>query len=123
RLLSKRAIGNFNVWLNRRHEFIMDRAKDFADTVIATGIRSVIFTGDFTSTANREEFAMAGAFVEGLHAQGLDIQLLPGNHDVYTFRSLKMKRFEQTFEDYVPEEGYPALVHLPGGTPVILAPT
>lgn len=123
RLLSKRALGNLNVWLYRRHEFIMSRAEEFAGDVLGTGIRVALMTGDFTSTANRREYEMAEAFVEGLHREGLRIEMVPGNHDVYTFHSLRAKRFERYFGEYMPEDGYPALRRLPGGTPLILVPT
>lgn len=122
-LLNKRFIGNLNVWLNRRHEFIMNRAEEFADTVRATGIRVALMTGDFTSTANRHEYRMAEAFVRGLVREGLRIEMVPGNHDVYTYRSLRKKRFQQHFGDFIPPEGYPALRRLPGGTRLILVPT
>lgn len=123
RLLGKRLLGNLNVWFQRRHEFIMDRAEEFAEQVFATGIRTALLTGDFTSTANRKEYEMARAFVEGLSKKGLDLEMVPGNHDVYTFHSLRTRRFERYFGEYVPEDGYPARVDLPGGTPLILVPT
>jgi UDP-2,3-diacylglucosamine pyrophosphatase LpxH len=123
RLLSKRFVGNLNVWLYRRHEFIMSRAEEFAENVVATGIQVALMTGDFTSTANRQEYRMARAFVEGLKHKGLRIELVPGNHDVYTFHVVRVKRFERTFGEFIPEEGYPALRVLPGGTPLILVPT
>jgi UDP-2,3-diacylglucosamine pyrophosphatase LpxH len=123
RLLSKRFIGNLNVLLYRRHEFLMSRAQEFADNVTATGISVALMTGDFTSTANREEYKMASTFVQGLKTKGLRIELVPGNHDVYTFRTLRTKRFEQYFGEFIPDGGYPALERLPGGTPLILVPT
>ncbi len=123
RLMSKRFIGNLNVWLRRRHEFIMDRASEFAEAVAMTGIQTALLTGDFTSTANRREYDMARAFVDGLSRRGLHIELVPGNHDVYTFYATRKKRFESYFRDYLPPDGYPALQWLPGGTPLILVPT
>lgn len=123
RLMSKRFLGNLNVWLRRRHEFIMDRASEFAEAVAMTGIQTALLTGDFTSTSNRREYDMARAFVEGLSRRGLHIELVPGNHDVYTFYATRKKRFESYFREYLPSDGYPALRWLPGGTPLILVPT
>jgi 3',5'-cyclic AMP phosphodiesterase CpdA len=123
RLLSKRFVGNLNVWLYRRHEFIMSRAEEFAKSVVATGIETALMTGDFTSTANRNEYRMAQAFVQGLKHEGLRIELVPGNHDVYTFYSARIRRFEKYMGEFMPAGGYPALRRLPGGTALLLVPT
>lgn len=123
RLLNKRALGNYNVWLRRRRQFAMHNAKPFVDALEAAGPRSILFTGDFTSTALDEEFALAREFVDVVRDRGFNVYALPGNHDVYTFEAARARRFERYFADYLPEEGYPALRRLPGGTPLILVPT
>ena len=123
RLLNKRFLGNLNVFLRRRHEFLAHRAEDYADALAATGIKTAILTGDFTSTALDEEFVLAKTFVDRLAADGMTIHLMPGNHDVYTFESHRTRRFESYFKDYLPEEGYPAKVRLPGGTDLVLIST
>ncbi len=123
RLMNKRFLGNLNVMLRRRHKFPLDQAEPFADVAAAAGPKHVLLTGDFTSTSTHEEFAMAAAFVRGLRDRGLDIHVVPGNHDVYTFRSARKKRFEHHFGDFLPTEGYPSVQTLPGGTPIILVPT
>jgi 3',5'-cyclic AMP phosphodiesterase CpdA len=123
RLLNKRALGNANVWLRRGRQFRLDRAGEHADRALATGIREVVLTGDFTSTATDAEFAMARAFVDGLRARGMTVHLLPGNHDVYTFESVRGRRFERHFGDLLPGGGYPARVTLGGGVPLLLLPT
>jgi len=123
RLLNKRFLGNLNLWLRRRREFNMDRAEPFADALAATGITQVLLTGDFSSTALEEEFAMAAAFVRGLRRRGLEVALMPGNHDVYTFEACRKGHFERHFEEFLPKDGYPTRLVLPGGTPLILVPT
>ena len=123
KLLNKRFIGNLNVFLRRRHEYVLERAEPHADAVAAREPRFVLLTGDLTSTATDAEFRMARLFVDGLVRRGLKVAVLPGNHDVYTFRSHRSRRFERHFEPYIPSEGYPARVDLPGGTPLILVPT
>jgi hypothetical protein len=42
---------------------------------------------------------------------------------VYTFESIRRRRFERYFREYLPKEGYPARLNLAGGTPVLLVPT
>jgi len=122
-LLSKRFFGNLTVWLRRRHEFIIENAEPHADAVAATGASAAILTGDFCSTATPEEFEMAVRFVRGLRERGLRVYVLPGNHDVYTFGAARAERFERHLREFLPPEGYPSLAILPGGTPLILAPT
>ncbi|MDQ1256094.1 MAG: hypothetical protein QG656_690 [Candidatus Hydrogenedentes bacterium] len=123
RLANKRILGMANVYFSRRRHFAMANAEPFADAVAATGVKDLLLTGDFTSTALDEEFVMAAAFVRGLADRGLRIALAPGNHDVYTFEARRKRRFERYFADFLPEGGYPARVTLPGGTPLILTPT
>ncbi|HNR34509.1 MAG TPA: metallophosphoesterase [Candidatus Hydrogenedentes bacterium] len=122
-LANKRFWGNLTVVMRRRHEFVLERAEAYADAVAATGVRAVVFTGDFSSTSLDAEFRMAVQFVEKLHARGLDVHLMPGNHDVYTFRAYRTRRFEHFFAPFIPVQGYPALTMLPGGTPLLLVPT
>ena len=122
RLLNKRFLGNLNVALRRRWEFAMANAEPFADAVAATGLKCVLITGDFASTALDEEFVAAARFVRGLRERGLAVHLVPGNHDVYTFESTRAKRFERHFREFLPPNGYPSLTRLPGGTPLVLVP-
>lgn len=122
-LLNKRLLGNLNVWLRRRHEFAMERADEFADRLAGTGITTALLTGDLTSTSTEREFEMAERFVSGLTRRGLDVMLVPGNHDVYTFGAHRRRRFEHHLGRFLPEAGYPARFTLPGGTSVILVNT
>lgn len=123
RLLSKRVLGNANVYLRRRHEFPMAQAEALIEGLEATGERQALLTGDFSSTALDEEFVLARAFVDTLATRGFSVHLLPGNHDVYTYESHRLKRFERHFAPYIPEAGYPAASQFPGGTPLVLVPT
>lgn len=123
RLLSKRVLGNANVFFRRRHEFPMSQAEALIEGLEETGERQALLTGDFSSTALDEEFVLARAFVDSLATRGFSIHLLPGNHDVYTYESHRLQRFERHFAPYVPDQGYPALERFPGGTPLMLVPT
>lgn len=119
-LLSKRLLGNANVALKRRHHFPMANARPFAELALESGARDVIIGGDVTSTSTEREFRLARAFVDELVAHGARVQIVPGNHDVYTFGVARRKTFERWFESLAPDEGYPAQRRLPGGTPLIL---
>jgi len=122
-LMNKRFWGNLTVILRRRHHFVMDRAEPFADTVAATGVKDVLLTGDFASTATHAEFQRAREFVKNLAARGLSVTLMPGNHDVYTYRAKNQGRFEEHLGEFLPDRGHPGPVTLPGGTPVVVVPT
>ncbi|HOF38995.1 MAG TPA: metallophosphoesterase [Candidatus Hydrogenedentes bacterium] len=122
-LASKRFLGNLNVMLRRGRHFRMERAEPFADYVASLGIPALLMTGDFTSTSTDAEFRRAREFVDGLVKRGFDVSLMPGNHDVYTFREAREGRFEKYFKPYLPENGFPALRKLSGGTSLIMVPT
>ena len=51
RLLNKRILGNYNVWLKRQHQFVMHRAAPFVDALADAGPKNILFTGDFSSTS------------------------------------------------------------------------
>ena len=123
KLMNKRLLGNANVFLKRRHEYPVAFAETYTDIVAAVGAQTVVLTGDFTSTSTEREFAAGAAFAKGLAARGLDVIAMPGNHDVYTFHTLRTGRFRKYFGEFMPEGGYPARFDLPGGTPLIVVPT
>lgn len=122
-LLNKRFLGNLNVILRRRRAFDTSHATAFADALVATGVRFLFAGGDFTSTATDEEFRQAATFLEDLTGRGMQVIIIPGNHDVYTFESVRKRRFERHLAAFLPAAGYPCRLTLPGGTPMVLVPT
>lgn len=120
RLMNKRFLGNLNVALRRRHEFALEQAGRCADAIAATKVPFVVLTGDFTSTALEAEFEQARAFVQNLRDRGLALALVPGNHDLYTFEAQRKRRFERYLGEFLPKEGYPCRVQLPGGVSLLL---
>lgn len=123
RLLNKRALGTINIAWKRRHHFHQHLAHERAEYLAVLGVRDLILTGDFTSTASGAEFARAKAFVDELRAAGLDPSLMPGNHDVYTFESVRAQRYEAFLGSDRPRAGQPLVRRLPGGTPVVMVDT
>jgi len=121
--LNKRALGNLNLVLRRRHEFAMEHAEPFLDHATTIGISDAIFTGDFTTTSLPEEFEMSKAFMQRASDAGMRAKAIPGNHDVYTFTAERKDAFQQHLGEWASEDPLPALYHLPGGTPIILVPT
>lgn len=104
RLFSKRILGHFNWLLARNHAFSEEILSDLPQFFKELGVSFVILGGDFTTTALEEEFKTAKTFVNALSAPWTAI---PGNHDVYTYRSDRKKVFYRFFEHGQPGEfGY-----------------
>lgn len=123
RLLGKRAIGNVNVILKRRHDFIMERAENYAQYVNELDVEQVIITGDFASTATRSEFQRGVEFIRLLEASGKKVSVIPGNHDVYTFTTVRRKVFDSYYSEWLPSVPLPCTQTLPNGTPYVYVPT
>lgn len=123
RLLNKRVIGMANVAFRRRNEFQTQLAEPFAKAVARVGVQSALLTGDFTSTSTEREMEQGARFVESLESQGLKPTAIPGNHDVYTFESVRHGRFERHFKAWMPGEALPCQGTLPHGTPILYVPT
>lgn len=122
-LMNKRALGNINVALRRRREYLTSRGDAYAAALAEKGAPVLFAGGDFTSTATEREFADAARFIHKLRGHGMQVVAVPGNHDVYTFESVRRRRFERHFGAYCPDEALPCRITLPGGTPMVLAPT
>lgn len=90
RLISKRILGHFNWIFSRTHSFSEEIVLELPDLFRKLEVDYVILGGDFTTTALKEEFLVAREFVERLKMPWLAI---PGNHDVYTYRSQREKAF------------------------------
>lgn len=123
RLLNKRFLGNLNVLLRRRREYRTELVDAYADHVAELAFPVVLQTGDLTSTALDDEFVRAARFLRRLRDLGPDVIAIPGNHDVYTFESVRKRRIAHHLDGLIPAEGLPARRTLPGGTPLILVPT
>ena len=124
RMLNKRFLGNANVLLRRARRFPMGNARLHAEHALgATGARQVILGGDLTCTATDREFGMAREFVEFLTRLGARVSLVPGNHDVYTVESVRLGRVERYLGKWLPPQGLPSPLSLPGGTQLLFVPT
>ena len=122
RLANKRLLGMLNLRLRRRRIFDLSGREKMAEALVQEGAATVIAGGDFTTTSLDEEFQQAYSFLKDLGQRGLKVYAIPGNHDVYTFEASRRGCFEQHLGAFMPGEGLPARVVLPGGTPVVFAP-
>jgi hypothetical protein len=101
-LLSKRLVGQSNLWLNRRFRFDHSLLEPLMQQVQAIEPQMVLCSGDMTSSSLEGEFTDALAFFEPL-AKQTPVVIVPGNHDRYTFRSARKRRIEKRLKDLVPQ--------------------
>ncbi len=98
-LLSKRVLGQTNLWLCRRHRFdpkLVERIIEQVESLNPTGL---LCPGDLTTTATHREFRLARRTFGDLFSRFPSL-VLPGNHDRYTFAAARTERFERYFGDW-----------------------
>ena len=100
-LLSKRILGQTNLWLNRRHRFEHALMKCILDRIVSLDPNMLLLTGDLTTTALEQEFQDIGRLLEPLTGRFHTIAV-PGNHDRYTFTSARVGRMERMLPGLVP---------------------
>ncbi len=94
RLLSKRALGNFNWITLRKRHFFEEQLDPLPDLFEELGVDLMLLGGDFTTTALTEEFQKAARFIRKFKQPWL---ATPGNHDRYTKHSCRNKHFYRYF--------------------------
>jgi calcineurin-like phosphoesterase family protein len=60
-------------------------------------VQLVLLSGDLTCTSSEKEFQKARHFVKELQKKGLEVVLIPGNHDHYTKKDYANKVFYRFF--------------------------
>lgn len=123
KLCNKRILGCLNWKLNRKKRFDFSGAERFINLLSQYKNVAVIVTGDLTVTALEEEFLLAKNFIDVIRKKGFPVYVIPGNHDYYTFESVRNHRYETLFSEYNLPKTYPAVVHLSDGTPLIFIHT
>ncbi len=98
-LLSKRILGQMNLWLNRRSRLRTDLLPEVVRRIADLSPDAILCSGDLTTTALRGEFADARAALAPL-LERFDTFIVPGNHDRYTFTADRTKRLERHFTDH-----------------------
>ena len=102
---SKQWLGNLNLLLFRGKRVGSKHLPRLLSVLKDFKIKLVIITGDLTSTSHPEEFKLAKNFIDELKASGMEVIVIPGNHDHYTRKAYKKKVFYDFFPEYLhPEE-------------------
>lgn len=94
---SKEWLGNANLLLNRGKEYWNERPFSLLPIFKEKGITHVIISGDLTTSSSHHEYKVAKRFVSELKEAGMTVFLIPGNHDHYTRRSDRERRFYRYF--------------------------
>ena len=110
-LLSKRMLGQANLWLNRRHRFDRALLGPLVRHVQTVEPDVLLFSGDLTSTA------LPGEFDDVIKALSPVVNacpavMVPGNHDRYTFTSARRRHFETAAGESTPRQ-FPHFARLP----------
>lgn len=97
RLASKRLLQQANQVIGRRAKhFTRDVQDSLMDHLVDLAPDGLFITGDLTTTALEEEFALARTCLEPVLASTPTL-MIPGNHDVYTRNAQSQKRMFKTF--------------------------
>ncbi len=94
---NKRWIGNLNYLLRRQKDFNYSILSSLPILLQKEKVDLVLLSGDLSCTASHAEFALASHFINLLKQSGLQVVLVPGNHDSYTKNAYKKKRFYEFF--------------------------
>ncbi|MCC6580536.1 MAG: metallophosphoesterase [Phycisphaeraceae bacterium] len=110
RLLSKRLLGQTNLWLRRRHRFDGNLLGPVVEHVLSLKPDRVLLSGDLTTTALPGEFEDASKALAPL-TEKVETVATPGNHDRYTYPSAWQCRMERMLSSLCPTR-YPHMVEL-----------
>jgi 3',5'-cyclic AMP phosphodiesterase CpdA len=124
RLLSKRAVGMVGLLGGRARRFRLERLSAVVARVKSLEPDHVLITGDLTTTALSSEFHAARLALSDLLRDPSRVTVLPGNHDRYTRRSVRFRKFEAFFGEFASGSTYPWLRPLDPETAILgLDPT
>jgi len=99
-LSPKKLLGNLNLFFHRKRQYPTERPFSLIKTLKQKQVTHVIISGDLTATSYKQEYAVAKAFIEQLQRIGMQVFLVPGNHDHYTSQDYKSKIFYHYFPSH-----------------------
>ncbi len=124
RLVGKRSVGMLELLTGRAKKFRLERLDAVVSYAESLGPDHVLITGDLTTTALGSEFRAARLALEPLLKDPSRATVIPGNHDRYTPGSVRSRKFEETFGEFMPRLQFPWLRPLDDETAILgLDPT
>jgi 3',5'-cyclic AMP phosphodiesterase CpdA len=112
RLLSKRILGQINLWWDRRHNFDRALLAPMLQHVVDINPAMFLLTGDITMTSLMEEFDDVRLALDVVGGR-FPVLAVPGNHDRYTPFSKRRRVMERCMPGLIP----PAFPHLQALSP------
>ena len=94
---TKRWLGNLNLVFRRGKEFCNELPFKLIPKLTELQIETCLITGDFTSTGNDVEYAMARRWVDAIESAHIKVIAIPGNHDCYIAENMQKKTYYQHF--------------------------
>ena len=92
---SKTLLATLNYYFNRKKNKVDFDIYEIPKLLKEKGVSHIIITGDFTTTSNKYEYALAKKFLDYLNNEGFKTFIIPGNHDTYTKKASLSKRFHE----------------------------
>jgi 3',5'-cyclic AMP phosphodiesterase CpdA len=124
RLMSKRLAGTVSLLLGRARRFRLERCAELVARVSSLNADHILITGDLTTTALPAEFDAARLALSTWLVDPAGVTMIPGNHDRYTIRAHRSRRFEHYFGEFSPGGDYPWLRMIDSETAILaLDPT
>jgi 3',5'-cyclic AMP phosphodiesterase CpdA len=124
RLLSKRLLGMTSLALGRARRFRLERVPELVERVRRLEPDHILITGDLTTTALPAEFHAAKVALAGWLVDPTRVTVVPGNHDRYTMRAHRSRRFEHYFGEFTGGRSFPWIRMLDHETAILgLDPT
>lgn len=120
---SKRILGYTNWLINRGKRFDFTKKDVFLTHLEKEKPGAVVISGDFTVTSDKKEFEIARRFVDDISSLKIQVYIIPGNHDYYTFKSVRGKLFENIFDKYLLSGEFPISVQLTDGLSIVFLHT
>lgn len=94
---SKRWLGNANLLISRQRTYIPDNLIFLPSLFRQLGIDYVVVCGDLSTTSLKSEFSLASTFIQTLLKEGIQVIVVPGNHDQYTKKAFRSQLFYEYF--------------------------
>lgn len=102
KLMSKRLLGQINLWWDRRHSFDRALLAPMLQRVLDIDPAMLLLTGDVTMTSLPQEFEDVARELAALEGR-LPMIGIPGNHDRYTPLAKRNRIMEKLMPGLVPE--------------------
>lgn len=98
---NKRVVGGTNLLLNRSKSHSTPVVELALAKINEIGVDHLAISGDLTNLALDSEFKAAAKILATIPEAENHISLVPGNHDYYTYKSARVRRFETYFAPYM----------------------